>query len=108
MTYSVVDASDWEERRKPIARALGAQAIRLNRFDSQPGQAGKEHDESQTGQEEIYIPVAGRGWIRIDGEEVELEPGRYVLVEPEATRQVVAGTEGLSYAVVGAVPESGA
>jgi hypothetical protein len=27
----------------------------------------------------------------------------YVLVEPAATRQVVAGPEGLSYAVVGAV-----
>jgi hypothetical protein len=29
-------------------------------------------------------------------------------MEPEATRQVVAGPEGLSYAVVGAVPEAGA
>ena len=104
MTYSVVDASDWEERRKPIARTLGAQAIRLNRFDSQPGQAGKEHDESQTGQEEIYIPVAGRGRIRIDGEEVELEPGRFVLVSADATRQVIASDEGLSYVVVGAAP----
>jgi quercetin dioxygenase-like cupin family protein len=104
LTYSVVDASDWEERRKPIARTLGAQAIRLNRFDSQPGQAGKEHDESQTGQEEIYIPVAGRGWIRIDGEEVELEPGRFVLVSADATRQVIASDEGLSYVVVGAAP----
>ena len=104
MTYSVVDASDWEERRKPIARTLGAQAIRLNRFDSQPGQAGTEHDESQTGQEEIYIPVAGRGWIRIDGEEVELEPGRFVLVSADATRQVIASDEGLSYVVVGAAP----
>ena len=104
MSYSVVDASDWEERRKPIARTLGAQAIRLNRFDSQPGQEGKEHDERETGQEEIYIPVAGRGWIRIDGDEVELDPGRFVLVSAEAKRQVIASDEGLSYVVVGAAP----
>ena len=104
MTYSVVDASDWEERRKPVASALGAKAIRLNRFDSQPGQAGKEHDERETGQEEIYIPVAGRGRLRIDGEDVELEPGRFVLVSPDATRQVIASDEGLSYVVVGAAP----
>jgi quercetin dioxygenase-like cupin family protein len=104
LTYSVVDASDWEERRKPVASALGAKAIRLNRFDSQPGQAGKEHDERETGQEEIYIPVGGRGWLRVDGEDVELEPGRFVLVSADATRQVVASDEGLSYVVVGAAP----
>jgi quercetin dioxygenase-like cupin family protein len=103
MSYSVVDATDWDERRKPIARALGAEAIRLNRFDNQPGQAGKDHDERETGQEEIYIPVRGRGWLRVDGEEVDLEPGRFVLVSADATRQVVASDEGLSYVVVGAV-----
>jgi hypothetical protein len=42
--------------------------------------------------------------LRVGGDEVPLEPGRYVLVRPEATRQVVAGPEGLSYVVVGAVP----
>jgi quercetin dioxygenase-like cupin family protein len=104
VSYSVVDASEWDERRKPITRALGAEAIRLNRFDSQPGQAGKEHDERETGQEEIYIPVAGRGVLRVDGEEIALEPGRFVLVSPDSSRQVVAGDEGLSYVVVGAAP----
>jgi quercetin dioxygenase-like cupin family protein len=102
MSYSVVDASDWDERRKPIASALGAHAIRLNRFDNVPGQAGKEHDERETGQEEIYIAVGGGGAILVDGEEVELRPGRFVLVGPEATRQVIAGAEGLAYMVVGA------
>ncbi len=41
--------------------------------------------------------------LRIGDEEIKLEPGRFVLVEPEATRQVVAGEDGLSYVVVGAV-----
>ena len=103
MSYSVVDAKDSEDRRKPIARFLGAEAIRLNRFDNEPGQAGKEHDERETGQEEIYIPVGGRGRLRVDGEEIELEPGRFVLVSADATRQVVASDEGLAYVVVGAV-----
>jgi quercetin dioxygenase-like cupin family protein len=102
VSYAVVDASDWDERRKPIARALGAEAIKLNRFDSQPGQAGKEHNERESGQEEIYIPLAGHGWIRVDGVDVELAPGRFVLVSLDATRQVVASDEGLSYVVVGA------
>lgn len=103
MSYRVVDTGSFEARRKQIARALEARAIKLNQFDSQPGQAGFEHDERESGQEEIYIPIRGAGVLHVDGAEIPLEPGRYVLVEPAATRQVVAGPEGLSYAVVGAV-----
>jgi quercetin dioxygenase-like cupin family protein len=102
MGYAVVDAADWDERRKPVASALGARAIRLNRFDNAPAQAGKEHDERASGQEEIYIAVGGSGVILVEGEEVELRPGRFVLVDAESTRQVVAGDDGLAYVVVGA------
>ena len=102
MSYRIFDTSEVEGRRKLVARALEARAIRMNQFDSQPNQAGKEHDERESGQEEIYFALRGRGVLRVEGEEVPLEPGRYVLVPPEATRQVVAGPEGLAYAVVGA------
>jgi quercetin dioxygenase-like cupin family protein len=100
--YRILDIGELEGRRKLVARELAARAIKLNQFDSQPGQAGNEHDERESGQEEIYIPLVGSGVIRVNGEEVPLEPGRYVLVEPELTRQVIAGPDGLSYAVVGA------
>jgi quercetin dioxygenase-like cupin family protein len=103
VTYRIFDASEIDERRKPVAAELGALAIKVNQFDSQPDQAGKEHDETHSGQEEIYIPVRGSGVLRVDGDEVPLEPGRFVLVPPEPTRQVVAGPDGLSYVVVGAV-----
>jgi quercetin dioxygenase-like cupin family protein len=100
--YAIVDAASLEGRRKLIAQELGASAIRLNRFDNQPGQEGKEHDEGGSGQEEIYIPVEGSGFIRIGEDEIPLEPGRFVLVTPEETRQVVAGPDGLAYVIVGA------
>ena len=106
--WRTVEAGDFEGRRKLIARGLGARAVKLNQFDSQPGQAGSEHDERESGQEEVYFALRGSGVLHVDGDEMELAPGRYVLVEPEATRQVVAGPDGLSYAVAGAVPESGA
>jgi quercetin dioxygenase-like cupin family protein len=101
--HRIVDAADHEGRRKLIARELGARAVRINQFDSEPGQAGFEHDETESGQEEIYFVLRGSGVLRVEGEELPLEQGRYVLVEPDATRQVVAGPQGLSYAVVGAV-----
>jgi quercetin dioxygenase-like cupin family protein len=102
VSHAVFDTASVEERRKLVARELGARAIRMNQFDSAPGQPGFEHDERESGQEEIYVPLRGRGVLRVDGAEVPLEPGHYVLVPPEARRQVVAGAEGLSYAVVGA------
>ena len=86
MAYTVFDTSDVEGRRKPVAQALGAVAIKANQFDAEPGQEGHAHDELRSGQEET----------------VAMQPGRYVLVEPAAQRQVVAGPEGLSYLVVGA------
>lgn len=101
--YAIVDSASFEGRRKLIAQELGAGAIRLNRFDNQPGQEGKEHDERGSGQEEIYIPVEGKGFIRIGEDEIPLEPGRFVLVTPDETRQVVASPDGLAYVVVGAV-----
>jgi quercetin dioxygenase-like cupin family protein len=101
--HRIVDTADLEGRRKLIARELGARALRLNQFDSEPGQAGFEHDETESGQEEIYFVLRGSGVLQVEGEELPLEQGRYVLVEPDATRQVVAGPQGLSYAVVGAV-----
>jgi len=102
MGYSIFDTAGVEERRKLVARELGAAAIRMNQFDNQPGQESKEHDEVESGQEEIYTAVRGSGVIRVAGEEVPLVPGRYVLVPPDEVRQVVAGPEGLSYVIVGA------
>ena len=103
MRHRVFDTPAIEGRRKPVARELEARAVRLNQFDSEPLQEGKEHDERESGQEEVYFALRGSGVLRVDSEEIPLELGRYVLVEPEATRQVVAGPEGLSYGVVGAV-----
>jgi quercetin dioxygenase-like cupin family protein len=103
MGYPVIDSSTIEGRRKLVASGLEAQAVRMNQFDNEPDQAGKEHDERVSGQEEIYTALRGSGVIVVDGEEIPLEPGRYVLVEPSSTRQVIAGSEGLSYLIVGAV-----
>lgn len=107
MSYSVIDVKDFEGRRTPVARALGALAIKANQFDSQSDQVGHEHDELESGQEELYVPLRGTGYLQIDGEKVELEPGRYVLVGPSARRQVVAGPEGLTYLVIGAGVKGG-
>ena len=106
MSYSLFEPQSVDGRRKPVAASLGATAIRMNQFDSPAEFAGFEHDERERGQEEVYVALRGAGVLRVGGEEVALVPGRYVLVGAEETRQVLAGPEGLSYLVVGAVVES--
>ena len=104
MAYAFADASDYEGRRKQIRQALGVTAFGINQYDSPPGFEGLTHDELDSGQQEVYVALAGEGVIRIDGEELDFRPGRYVYVPPELTRQIVAGPEGLSYLVVGSTP----
>jgi hypothetical protein len=72
MMFTVLDVASLEGRRKPIARAIGAAAVRLNRYASGPGQAGFAHDERESGQEELYIPIEGNGVLRIGAEDVPL------------------------------------
>ena len=103
MGHSIFEPESVEGRRKLIAAGLAARAVRMNQFDSPPGFEGFEHDERESGQEEVYVALRGAGVLRVGGGTIELVPGRYVLVSPDETRQVVAGQEGLSYLVVGAV-----
>jgi mannose-6-phosphate isomerase-like protein (cupin superfamily) len=49
----------------------------------------------------------GSGTMTIDGEEVELRPGRFVRVDGASTRVPTAGPDGLELYTVGAVPGGG-
>ena len=107
MAYKVVDSKDVEARNgvfRLIRRALGVTAFGINQIDMPPDAQGFEHDEADSGQEEVYLALSGGGILRVDGKEIELRPGRYVLVSPESTRVVLAGPQGLSWICVGGVP----
>jgi uncharacterized cupin superfamily protein len=106
VAYAVADASDFEGRRKQIREALGVTAFGINQYDSPPGFEGFTHDELDSGQEEVYVALAGSGTMRVNDQELDFLPGRFVFVPPEVTRQVVAGPKGLSYVVVGSRPGS--
>jgi len=107
MGYTYVDAEDvkqtWGTFRF-MRHALGATAFGITQIDFPADKVGAEHDESGSGQEEIYICISGSGKLEIDGEAVELKPGRYVLVSPDAKRRPSAGGDGMSFICVGGVP----
>jgi quercetin dioxygenase-like cupin family protein len=87
-----------------IRHELGGTAFGLNQIDFPPGKVGSEHDEAESGQEEIYYCIAGAGTLTVDGDVIDLVPGRYVLVSPDAKRRPTAGVDGMSFICVGGVP----
>ena len=106
MAYKALDAEDikltWGTFRM-VRHELGGTAFGLNQIDYPPGKVGPEHDELESGQEEIYYCISGSGTLTIDGDPVELRAGRYILVSPDAKRHPEAGAEGMSVICVGGV-----
>ena len=107
MAYSYVDAADVEPTWgtfRMVRHELGGSGFGLNQIDFPPDKVGGVHNEAESGQEEIYYCISGSGSLEIDGETIELTPGRYVLVSPDATRRPTAGPAGMSFICVGGVP----
>jgi quercetin dioxygenase-like cupin family protein len=89
---------------KFVRHALGATAFGFTQIDFPPDKVGAEHDEASSGQEEVYLCLRGSGALDVDGDVVEMRPGRYVLVSPDAKRRPSAGADGMSFLVIGGVP----
>jgi mannose-6-phosphate isomerase-like protein (cupin superfamily) len=107
MAYTLVDVSDLQgegpgEMVKKVRRELGARAFGFNYFTFPPNQEGREHDHAEADMEEVYFVVKGSGRMRIDGEELELRPGRFVRVDPSSTRLPISGENGLEFVTFGA------
>jgi quercetin dioxygenase-like cupin family protein len=105
--YSVADVEQLEAEGpggvvRKVRRALDAKAFGFNYFKFPPNREGLEHNHSADGQEEVVFVVKGSGTMRVDGEELELRPGRFVRLSPEATRCPVSGSDGLEFVTFGA------
>src|SRR5207237_4861974 len=91
--WQVARLDDIERRGRdiPVREHLGIHAFGINAYT--PGEDGtliNEHDESGTGQEELYIVLDGQATFEVDGEAVDAPPGTLVCVGPD-TRWQAAG-----------------
>ena len=108
MGYSVVNIADVEgsgpgNAVKFLRRELGVSAFGVNWFDLPPNGEGREHDESESQQEEVNIVIRGGGVYRIEGEEVPVTAPMIFRFDPGTSRQPVAGPDGLTMIAVGAL-----
>jgi mannose-6-phosphate isomerase-like protein (cupin superfamily) len=107
MGYSIAHVDDVEPAGpggavRFMRRRLGVEAFGVNWFELGPNVAGREHDETDTGQEEVNVVVRGSGVYRIEGEDVEVREGTFVRFDPDTTRCPIAGPEGMTLVAIGA------
>ena len=110
MGHTVIDAADVEPSFgvfRKMRQALGATGFGINQLELPAGASGREHDETDASQEEVYVVLSGSGSMRIDDEDVELIPGRWLRVDPGHTRMPSAGADGLVMIMVGGTPGEG-
>jgi mannose-6-phosphate isomerase-like protein (cupin superfamily) len=88
------------------ARAeLGVTSFGLQVLQMPPNiTAYPEHDHAGSGQEEVFIPIAGSGEIELDGERHPLTEGMMVRVGPEVTRKIWPGDAGIRLIAIGGIP----
>jgi hypothetical protein len=100
----VVRLDDIERRGRdiPVREHLGIHAYGVNAYTpSENGTLISEHDESGSGQEELYIVLDGKATFEIDGETVEAPAGTFVFAPPQSRRKATGDGTILA---VGATP----
>jgi Cupin domain len=88
--WQVTRLDDIERRGRdiPVREHLGIQAFGINAYTPrEDGTLIGEHDESGSGQEELYIVLDGTATFEVDGETVDAPAGTFVFVRSEARRK---------------------
>jgi mannose-6-phosphate isomerase-like protein (cupin superfamily) len=88
------------ERFVRLRRALGVTSFGINQMILEPGQRMRIHLHER--QEEVYLVLAGRLTIVVEGEDREFGPEELVRIPPHVRRQLVnRGPERVSLLALG-------
>ncbi len=96
----------WDGFAKLVRQGLGITAFGVQIMDLPPDYTTKSHDETATGQEELYLGLRGSGAVVIDesGEHLPLDPDHLARIGPAVARTLTSGPEGLRVLCVGGTP----
>ena len=105
---SAIDAlpDKWDGFMRMVRPGLGITAFGANIMNLPPDYTTRSHDESGSGQEELYVRLAGAGWIVLEdgGERLPLDEEHLVAVGPGTSRALASGPDGLRVLIVGSAP----
>ena len=96
--------STWLLARK----ACGTAAFGYNLVEIAPGGQIPEHNESGSGQVELYVILEGEATLRLDGEDHPAPAGTFASIEPAASRMILnrSGAK-VTALLIGVEPDGG-
>ena len=98
----------WDGFAKLVREGLDITAFGAQIMDLPPDYETKSHNESDSGQEELYVALRGSGAVVMgDGERAALDSDNVVAVAPQTDRTLTSGPEGLRVLCVGSAPGKG-
>ena len=96
---------DWPATWKSVRHHFGISSFGVNAVTKDAGNVLiPEHDERESGQEELYFVHAGEVRATLDGEAVTIRAGGMVSVGPGVKRKLEATASPTTVFVVGAAP----
>jgi mannose-6-phosphate isomerase-like protein (cupin superfamily) len=94
----------WDGFARLVRPGLDITAFGANILNLPPDYSTKSHNESGSGQEELYVALGGSGSVDIGDERVPLDAEHLVKVGPETDRVLSSGPEGLRVLIIGGTP----
>ena len=96
---------DWPATWKSVRHHFEITGFGINAVTKDAGNVLiPEHDETDSGQQELYFVHAGEVKATLDGEEVPLPAGSLVHCEPGAKRKFEAAASPTTLIVIGGTP----
>jgi quercetin dioxygenase-like cupin family protein len=96
---------DWPSTWKSIRHHFGITAFGVNAVTKDAGNVLiPEHDESESGQQELYFVHVGEVTVTADGAETTVPAGGVIVLEPAVRRRIEATASPTTLLCVGATP----
>jgi gentisate 1,2-dioxygenase len=106
--YSAKSISDlptlWDGFANLVRPGLEISSFGANIMNLPPDYSTKAHDESESGQEELYVALQGSGSVEVGDERLPLDAEHLVKVEPPTARTLSSGPDGLRVLIIGGTP----